>query len=174
MTAVPEFKLVLVGDGGVGKTTFVKRHLTGEFEKKYVGEFCWTALSVLCVSAPAVRPAPLNHPPAPLQPPWAWRFTRWNSSPTSVRSGSTSGTLPARRNTAMAISAPRSLPLARPQLSACAVELTCGALRARAPCSNQAECAIIMFDVTSRITYQNVPNWYRDVTRCVSFISGCS
>jgi hypothetical protein len=29
---------VLVGDGGVGKTTFVKRHLTGEFEKKYVGE----------------------------------------------------------------------------------------------------------------------------------------
>ena len=35
--AVPEFKLILVGDGGVGKTTFVKRHLTGEFEKKYVG-----------------------------------------------------------------------------------------------------------------------------------------
>ena len=34
--AVAEFKLVLVGDGGVGKTTFVKRHLTGEFEKKYI------------------------------------------------------------------------------------------------------------------------------------------
>jgi len=30
-----EFKMVLVGDGGVGKTTYVKRHLTGEFEKKY-------------------------------------------------------------------------------------------------------------------------------------------
>ena len=33
-----EFKLVLVGDGGVGKTTFVKRHKTGEFEKKYYGK----------------------------------------------------------------------------------------------------------------------------------------
>jgi len=32
----PTFKLILVGDGGTGKTTFVKRHLTGEFEKKYV------------------------------------------------------------------------------------------------------------------------------------------
>lgn len=29
--------LLIVGDGGTGKTTFVKRHLTGEFEKKYIG-----------------------------------------------------------------------------------------------------------------------------------------
>lgn len=26
---VAVFKIVLVGDGGVGKTTFVKRHITG-------------------------------------------------------------------------------------------------------------------------------------------------
>jgi GTPase SAR1 family protein len=38
---------VLVGDGGVGKTTFVKRHLTGEFEKKYIGKFWYTELSDL-------------------------------------------------------------------------------------------------------------------------------
>merc|ERR1712137_1086747 len=28
-----------------------------------------------------------------------------------------------------------------------------------------ANCAIVMFDVTSRITYKNVPNWYRDIER---------
>jgi GTP-binding nuclear protein Ran len=28
-----------------------------------------------------------------------------------------------------------------------------------------AKCAIIMFDVTSRITYKNVPNWHRDLVR---------
>ncbi len=35
----PEFKLILLGDGGVGKTTFVKRHLTGEFERRYIGKW---------------------------------------------------------------------------------------------------------------------------------------
>jgi len=44
---VPEFKLVLVGDGGVGKTTFVKRHLTGEFEKVYVG-----TSACVCIASP--------------------------------------------------------------------------------------------------------------------------
>ena len=29
------YKCLLVGDAGVGKTTFIKRHLTGEFQKKY-------------------------------------------------------------------------------------------------------------------------------------------
>jgi len=29
----------------------------------------------------------------------------------------------------------------------------------------QGQCAIIMFDVTSRVTYKNVPNWYRDLVR---------
>lgn len=29
----------------------------------------------------------------------------------------------------------------------------------------QGQCAVIMFDVTSRVTYKNVPNWHRDLTR---------
>lgn len=29
----------------------------------------------------------------------------------------------------------------------------------------QGNCAIIMFDVTARVTYKNVPNWHRDLVR---------
>ena len=29
----------------------------------------------------------------------------------------------------------------------------------------QGQCAIIMFDVTSRITYKNVPGWHKDLIR---------
>jgi GTP-binding nuclear protein Ran len=31
-----EFKLLLIGDGGVGKTSFVRRFVTGEFDDRYV------------------------------------------------------------------------------------------------------------------------------------------
>ncbi len=33
---IPRFKIILIGDGAVGKTTFLKRHETGEFEKRYI------------------------------------------------------------------------------------------------------------------------------------------
>ena len=32
-------------------------------------------------------------------------------------------------------------------------------------CSIGGHCGIIMFDVCSRITYQNVPKWYKDLVR---------
>ena len=35
-------------------------------------------------------------------------------------------------------------------------------------CSIHGQCAIIMFDVTARLTYKNVPTWHRDLCRYIS------
>jgi GTP-binding nuclear protein Ran len=108
---VPEFKLILVGDGGVGKTTFVKRHLTGAFEKKYVATL-------------GVEVHPLdfqtNHGKI--------KFNVWDTAGQEKYGGLRDGYY------------------------------------------IQGECAIIMFDVTSRITYKHVPNWHRDLVRVCDVI----
>ena len=103
---VPEFKLVLVGDGGVGKTTFVKRHLTGEFEKRYIA-----TLGV------EVHPMPFftNHGQI--------KFNVWDTAGQEKLGGLRDGYYIG------------------------------------------GNCGIIMFDVCSRITYSNVPKWYKDLTR---------
>ncbi|OWF56624.1 GTP-binding nuclear protein Ran-like isoform X1 [Mizuhopecten yessoensis] len=107
---VPTFKLIIVGDGGVGKTTFVKRHMTGEFEKKYNAT----------VGA-EVHPMKFNTTRGEIQ------FNVWDTAG-QERFG-----------------------------------------RLRDGYYIQGQCAIIMFDVTSRITYRNVPDWYRDLARvCVN------
>ena len=36
-------------------------------------------------------------------------------------------------------------------------------------CSIHGQCAIIMFDVTARLTYKNVPTWHRDLCRYANF-----
>jgi GTP-binding nuclear protein Ran len=35
-TCAPPAKILVIGDGGTGKTTFIKRHDTGEFVAKYI------------------------------------------------------------------------------------------------------------------------------------------
>ena len=104
--ALPRFKLILVGDGGTGKTTFVKRHLTGEFERKYV--------ATLGVD---VHPLTFSTTHGPII------FDVWDTAGQEKFGGLRDGYF------------------------------------------IQGKCAIIMFDVTARITYQNVPNWHRDIMR---------
>ncbi len=103
---VTELKLVLVGDGGVGKTTFVKRHKTGEFEKKYIATI-----------GVEVHPMEFTTNRGKV------KFNVWDTAGQEKLGGLRDGYY------------------------------------------IDAHCAIIMFDVTSRITYKNVPIWYKDIVR---------
>lgn len=103
---VAEYKLVLVGDGGVGKTTFVKRHLTGEFEKKYIA-----TLGV------EVHPMPFYTSKGQIL------FNVWDTAGQEKLGGLRDGYYIGGHS------------------------------------------GIVMFDVCSRITYQNVPKWYKDLVR---------
>jgi GTP-binding nuclear protein Ran len=97
---------VLIGDGACGKTTFVKRHLTGEFRKEYNAT----------VGA-EVHPLVF--------------YT--NCGPILFRVWDTAG------------------------------QEKLGGLRDGYYIGSHS--GIIMFDLTARVTYKNVPNWYRDLTR---------
>jgi len=103
---IKNFKLVLCGDGGTGKTTFVKRHLTGEFEKKYIATLgAEVHPIVFCTSRGNIR------------------FEVWDTA-------------------------------GQERLAALRDGYYIG-----------AHCGIIMFDVCNRITYKNVINWYKQLTR---------
>lgn len=39
MNPPPRFKLILLGDGGSGKSSFLRRYVSGEFDHRYVATF---------------------------------------------------------------------------------------------------------------------------------------
>jgi GTP-binding nuclear protein Ran len=141
---VPEFKLILVGDGGVGKTTFVKRHLTGEFEKKYVA-----TLGV------EVHPLTFHTNRG------AMKFNVWDTAGQEVSSKQQQQQ---HAKYILCMSCFTNIyHFFLSHLFFLVLLQKFGGLRDGYYI--QGQCAIIMFDVTSRITYKNVPNWHRDLTR---------
>lgn len=105
-----KFKLVLIGDGGVGKTVLTKRRKTGEFEKKYITTM-GVEVSNLCFHTSAGEII----------------FNIWDTAGQEKFSG----------------------------LGDCYY--------------NDADAAIIMFDVTAKCTYRSVPEYYEKfTTKCPS------
>ncbi|KAI5186047.1 GTP-binding nuclear protein Ran [Nematocida homosporus] len=111
---IPVKKIVLIGDGGTGKTTFVKRHITGEFTRKYVATIgADTYLLPFFTNYGQVN------------------YNLWDTAGQEKYGG------------------------------------------LRDAYYIGADGAIIMFDTTSRITYKNVPNWYRDLRNICPTIPVC-
>jgi GTP-binding nuclear protein Ran len=102
-----QFKLLIVGDAGVGKTAFVQRHVTGAFEKRYV------------IPTTDVQQRNLSfHTNQGVISFDAWDCAGYEKFK-GLRDANFSG----------------------------------------------ADCAIIMFDVTARVTYTHVSKWYRHITK---------
>jgi GTP-binding nuclear protein Ran len=101
-----EFKILLVGDGGIGKTTYIHRHQGGEFERKYLPTVGVNIEDLI------------------------WHTS---SGDITLHIWDTAG------------------------------QEKFGYLREGYYMG--ADAAIIMFDVTSRLTYKNVPRWYTDIRK---------
>jgi GTP-binding nuclear protein Ran len=99
--------LVLIGDGGVGKSAFVHRLMTGEYKAKYD--------ATIGVSLHMIR----RHTSSG----GVIEFNIWDTAGSEAQGG------------------------------------------LRDVYYLGADCAIFMFDVTSRITYDNIKKWHRDYTR---------
>ena len=111
---VKEYKLIVAGDAGVGKTAWVRRLLTGEFPLRYI--------PTLGVEVSGVD-FETNKGPV--------RFNIWDMAGQSKFAGLGDGYY------------------------------------------IQGEAAIVMFDVTARITYRHTPNWLIDIRRVCPDIPIC-
>jgi GTP-binding nuclear protein Ran len=105
--AIPEFKLLLVGDSGVGKTAFLHRLWTDRFEPRYVPTRSVEMRSLVFFTSDWGR----------------FRFNCWDIPGGETDDGQRQGYYA------------------------------------------QGQCAIIMFDVGSRITFQNASTWHEEIVR---------
>ena len=136
-----------------GKTTFVKRHLTGEFEKKYERESLAGLLHTEVMMMPKHYRACRELSHTSCMPhhgiPLTWTFLAAATIGVEVH--------------------PLDFTTNRGKLRFfcwdTAGQEKFGGLRDGYYIHGQ--CAIIMFDVTSRLTYKNVPTWHRDLCRCL-------
>ncbi len=105
---IPEFKLVLAGDGGIGKTSLVRRLTQGNYEKKYIATLGVEVQSLVLTTNTNIGKVKLN---------------LWDTAGQEKLSGLREGYYIA------------------------------------------ADCAIVMFDVTSIITFKDIAMWITGLRR---------
>lgn len=111
---IATYKCMVVGDGGVGKTTYVKRWVTGQFERKY--------LATLGVEVVPVMLAGFRRSPRFCSAK-TFRFNFWDTAGQEKFGGLRDGYYV------------------------------------------QANCGMVCFDLTSRLTWNNVPRWLNDLSQ---------
>lgn len=100
------------------------------------------------------------------QLPWEWKFIHLTFIQIMARSNSTFGIRLDRKSTGAYVTGTSKSPSVPFPEHRARKSLTIFQ-----PChSIQGQCAIIMFDVTSRVTYKHVPNWHRDLVRVCDVI----
>eukprot|EP01080_Neovahlkampfia_damariscottae_P000675 gene675-8176_t len=104
---IPTFKIILTGDAGVGKTSYIKQLFKNEFEKKYISTITTEVHKIIFKTNKGGTIC----------------FNIWNPAGSEKFGYLRDGYY------------------------------------------FESDAAIIMFDLTSRCTYKNTPNWYRDITR---------
>ena len=145
MEARPTFKVVILGDEGVGKTAFAQRSMVGEFEKRTVSS----------EAEPSMISCPKNHCP-PL------RDTCFHCVPQFQNKNIGSGEVTRR---------PLPLTTTKGEIIFDLWDYNGDPESVRDGFLDGARAALIMFDVTCRASYKAVAHFYRAIVRVADIIA---